>query len=497
MFNKSVRVQYLSHSHSDPSSHQFSIVYPLREFWQFYILQTVLLSDNTLVESFLPADTLCFSYLKLRNILFTLFCYLSQNQILLKMASIVHYPAAVEFASSQWKSVSTRAHYTMNEDGVPILTDERLTPPAPAIEEHRQVEQQQQLLLSAPLVISSSSAGQKRKFQMEDGVGDVQNKKLRSSNNKRMLNLADDKLAPVSNSNLRKKQRLLVDSDASPSTSSSWRVEQEIIEPLIDNDNKDIVETDSFGAALRMADSTINSIRKNKAAAAASNFSRNESDIPVVTRPKALNQKPILVKLVHHANSDSFYRQDNIKESNLALRKQMLYTQLANAKALEQKERVISIEAEIRGVNEESKKRFLFEAEKLSFQQMQFVSENLEQNKARKKTTKRRKKTGNKRNKNERSRIKRRNLINSTSSVAGENRPNPFHFKMFEMFRCSTSLFKKKSRKYAFEKQLKEDYKWFGGWQKVEYFPDHFMWMKKTRDSLKKCRSIWQTKGAL
>ena len=90
------------------------------------------------------------------------------------MTSIAQYSAAVEFASSQWKRVSTRAHYTMNEDGVPILTDERQTHPARAVEEHRQVEQQQQLLLSAPSVISSSSAGQKRKLQLEDGVCDMQ-----------------------------------------------------------------------------------------------------------------------------------------------------------------------------------------------------------------------------------------------------------------------------------------------------------------------------------
>ena len=307
------------------------------------------------------------------------------------MASIVHYSEAVEFASSRWKNVSTRAHYTMNEDGVPILTDERPTHPDTAIEEHRQVEQQQQLMLSAPSIISSSSAGQKRKLQMEDGVDDVKKKKLKSSNNKRKLNLANDKLA--SNANLKKKQRLLVDTDASPSTSSIWRVQQEIIDTLTDGDDQDIVETDSFDAALRMADSTINNIRKNNAAAA-SKSPRNEPDIAVMTRPKALNQKPILVKLHLNANSDSFNRQDNIKQSNLAMRKQMLYTRLANAKTLEQKERVISIEAEIREVNEESKKRFPFVAEKLSFQQMQFESENLEQNKARKKDNEEKEKDG-------------------------------------------------------------------------------------------------------
>ena len=404
------------------------------------------------------------------------------------MASIVHYSAAVEFASSQWKNVSTRAHYTMNEDGVPILTDERPTHPATAIEEHRQVEQQQQLLLSAPSVISSSSAGQKRKLQMEDGVDDVQKKKLKSSNNKRKLNFANDELAPASNANLKKKQRLLV--DASPSTSSSWRVQQKTIDTLTHDDYEDIVETDFFGAAQRMADSTFNNICTNKAAAAASKSSRNEPDIPVVTRPKALNQKPILVKLDHSlSNSDSFYRQDNIKDSNLAMRKQMLYTRLANAKTLEQKERVISIEAEIREVNEESKKRFPFVAEKLSFQQMQFESENLEQNKARKKDNeeKEKERQQKKQERKEQNKETESDQLDEFCSRRKPTKPVPLQ----------VCLFKKKSRKYAFEKQLKEDHKWFGGWHKVEYFPDHFMWMKKTRDSPTKCRSIWQTKGAL
>ena len=107
------------------------------------------------------------------------------------MASIVHYSGALEFASSQWKNVSTRAHYTMNEDGVLILIDERPTHPNTAAEDHRQVEpqQQQQLLLSAPSAISSSLTGQKRKLQMDGDVQHVDSQQLENNNKRLCLNL--------------------------------------------------------------------------------------------------------------------------------------------------------------------------------------------------------------------------------------------------------------------------------------------------------------------
>ena len=111
----------------------------------------------------------------------------------------------------------------------------------------------------------------------------------------------------------------------------------------------------------------------------------------------------------------------------------------------------------------------------VSFTQMQFEKDNLKQNKARKEEDKKREQRL-EREKQERKELKKETEFDKLDEFCSGRKPT----KPVALQVCS---FNKLSRKYALENRLKEDNQWFGGWQKVEYFPGHFMWTKKTRDS--------------
>jgi len=359
---------------------------------------------------------------------------------------------------------------------------------------------------------SSSAIGKrKRQDELEDdddeviitNLGNNKKKKLEPVRNKRKLDLTDDQL--VDNVCDNKKRRLMAN-DASPSTSSSGqsqtRNEDQENDALTDDDDEEVDETDSFGAALQMADLVVNNIRTNKPKVPAPTTSKSplneQQSSPVVARPKALNQKPILAKLIDHTNRYSFYRQLDGDKTNLALKKQMLYTQLANATTSEEKE---DIEIEIEIVDEESaeKNRFV-PAKKLSFQQMQLERETLKQNQE-KQQIRNQKETDSQRErrwqreKQERREQKKVTENDQLDDFCSRRKPTkPVAMKGFSLTKIL--------RKDVLEKQLRQDKERFGGWQKVEYFPGHFMWMKKTNkktccDSPTKCHSIWHTKGAL
>jgi hypothetical protein len=249
---------------------------------------------------------------------------------------------------------------------------------------------------------------------------------------------------------------------------------------MTDDDDEEVDETDSFGAALQMADLVVNNIRTNKPKVLAPTTSKSPlnqqpSSPLVMTRPKALNQKPILAKLIDHTNRYSFYRQLDGDKTNLALKKQMLYTQLANATTSEEKE---DIEIEIEIVDEESadKNRFV-PVKKLSFKQMQLERDTLKQNQDKQQIRKQKETDSQRerrwqREKQERRERKKVTEIDQLDDFCSRRKPTkPVAMKGFS--------FTKMLRKDVLEKQLRQDKERFGGWQKVEYFPGHFMWMNK------------------